>query len=559
MSAGKKLAIGLVWLVLLGGAAVAFRYRDNLLPLLGVAVPGEPVDALVQRFDAAWEVAVVEGTDSPSVDEYTAKAAHGSQAAARERLSEVDKLKRQKHRGRVRLALDAFSGYSIFRSREFMDRVHSAGVPLYWADDKADYNARINALKSGEAPLAVFTFDALINASAQFPDKDLPAVAVMLIDESRGADAILGYKKDFPTANSIDALNRPDVKVVFTQDSPSEALTRVVRSKHTGAPLPADYMVKVKGPDEVLEQFKAHAKAKPGTPPKAFVLWEPFVSQALAEAPDAHVLVDSAHFDGYIVDILVAQREYLQKNPDTVQKVVKAYFEALVKSEGKEKRTRLVIDDARKTDTTLAWSEAERLVDKIWWKTAKENFAHFGIEGTGLQPIEAMVKNITDVLVSTNAISKDPTGGNPQLLYDDSVLRRLATGGVGATTAAAADDDKPLSSEEWQKLQPLYTVPMEPIEFGRGDAEVPKSSLVPQQVAAVLKQSPRYFLEVRGYTLRKGDPEANRTLARERAKNVAKQIEEQGGIPAHHIRAVNMDNTDAEEKPQVTFVLLQKP
>ena len=51
---------------------------------------------------------------------------------------------------------------------------------------------------------------------------------------------------------------------------------------------------------------------------------------------------------------------------------------------------------------------------------------------------------------------------------------------------------------------------------------------------------------------------ANRILAEGRAKSVANKIQELGIAP-ERLHAIGMESGDSEEKPQVTFVLLQKP
>ena len=58
---------------------------------------------------------------------------------------------------------------------------------------------------------------------------------------------------------------------------------------------------------------------------RAFVLWEPYVSKALKQ-PGVHVLLDSSKLQGYIVDVLVAERQFLKDHPDKVKAVVEAYL-----------------------------------------------------------------------------------------------------------------------------------------------------------------------------------------------------------------------------------------
>src|SRR5262249_29868650 len=221
---------------------------------------------------------------------------------------------------RTKLAIDSFSGYSVFRSEEFRAKLTArSNIKLHLADDRADYKKRIETLKSGETPLAVFTLDALINNSALFGTP--PATVVMVIDETRGADAMVSYKSALP---SIDAMNRPDLKIVLTPDSPSETLARLVRSEFKLPKLPRECFVAASDAEDVYKRFK---EADPKDP-KAFVLWEPFVSKLLKEHPQAHILIDSSRFSGYIVDVLVVEKEFLKKNREDVEAIVQAYFEA---------------------------------------------------------------------------------------------------------------------------------------------------------------------------------------------------------------------------------------
>src|SRR5262249_29724262 len=274
-----------------------------------------------------------------------------------------------------------------------------------------------------------------------------------------------------------------------------------------------------------------------------------------------HVLVDSSDkaFDGCIVDILVVQRDYLEKNRPQVQKIVAAYFQTLAAHDTKPKKIALVREDAKKTGDQLYDSEAARLVEKITWKGLQENYAHFGIEGQGLQPVKDMIQNLTTVLTKSHAISRDPTGGKPERLYDDGVLQALKgsalVDGTPAPAATALNDD------EWQKLQPVSNISVEPLEFTRGSYTVPESSPVPQQVADVLRQWPNYYLEVRGHVQPKPEdkPEDIRDLAKKRAGSVAERLDELG-ISKHRIRAFgSVDQADAEQMPQVTFRLLRQP
>src|SRR5262249_52274303 len=154
--------------------------------------------------------------------------------------------------------------------------------------------------------------------------------------------------------------------------------------------------------EDVYKRFK---EADPKDP-KAFVLWEPFVSKLLKENPQAHILIDSSRFRGYIVDVLVVEKKFLEKNREDVEAIVQAYYEAAaIHMRSPQDMAKLVQADAqrladeKKLSGPLTAKEAEQVVRGISWKTMPENYAHFGLTssspGADVQPLEEMVKNIS--------------------------------------------------------------------------------------------------------------------------------------------------------------------
>jgi outer membrane protein OmpA-like peptidoglycan-associated protein len=545
MSSGKRLTLAFLWLALLSGGAAVYKYAVGTAP-----------DQIYHDFDAEWDKALANFTDSPKIEDYVKKASGSAQAEVKAELDKRNHDYQVKH-PRVKFAIDAFSGYCVFRSEEFRKRFKEKiksdadQVSLHLVDDEADYKKRIKDFKSGDVKMGVFTIDALINNSVLV--KDLPAKIVMMIDESKGADAVIGYKQAFPIPDDIDALNGPNVHFVLVPDSPSEMLVRVVKTTPKTSNLPSDYLVRAKDPDDVVKQFE-NQKKNPGDQ-RAFVLWEPNVSKLLKNhGADAQVLVDSKRFDGYIVDVFVVERNYLAAHRPVVQKVVEAYFEALAEYQKNKAMVELIRQD---NNPPLETQEALKVYNGIAFKNASENYAHFDIEKKGLHTLDDMIRNITKVLKESNAIPSDPTNGDPKRLYDTGILEQLSgktfkpDNQVVVKTAA-------LTADQWKELQPVAKVKADAIEFLRGSDEVPESSDVPGEIAKTLKQWPHYYLEVRGYALRLGDADANKALAERRAKSVAKKIQELGIAP-ERLRAVGMDSGDSEEKAQVTFVMLQQP
>jgi hypothetical protein len=265
---------------------------------------------------------------------------------------------------KVAFGIDSFSGYAVFRSPEFAAHLSSRSIKLDLQDDGANYTDRIKKLASGELQMAVFTVDALVKASATI--NDLPATIVAIGDETKGADAALGYKNKYP---NIQSLNNAKTKFVLTPDSPSEMLTRVVQAHFDLGNLQGTPYVQAQSARDVYEQYR---KANQNDD-FVYVVWEPYI-QKMLENPNIHVIVDSSNFRGYVVDVIVTSRDFLIKNPQVVQEVVQSYFRAAY--EHSQDMPKLILDDGKLTGEVMSPTQAKKLVDGIRWKNVLENYAH---------------------------------------------------------------------------------------------------------------------------------------------------------------------------------------
>jgi hypothetical protein len=423
-------------------------------------------------------------------------------------------------------------------------------IKLELIDDGADYPRRLRQLAGGDVQMAAFTVDALIKTSAE--RGDVPATIVAIIDETRGADAMVAYHDAIP---NVDALNDASTKFVLTPDSPSETLARVVIAHFNLDQLPADPFVNATDAEDVFWRYR---KSPPETR-QVFVLWEPYVSKIL-ENPNTHVVVDSSRFRGYIVDVIVAGRDYLFKNRDVAADVVEAYFRA--RYVHRNDMVQLVFDDAAQLETPLTKEQAEHLVNGVWWKNMQENYAHLGqLQGGTLQHLEDMIGNITDVLLATGAISRDPTDNQPNLLYYDRILTDLKSAGFhpGLDVEKIRDETvvlPPLADRQWEELVPVGTLQVPPLVFARGTSRLTtRSRVVLDDLVDKLAAWPQYYLLIRGNASLEGDLEANKALAEARAKAAAEYLTGKG-VSEHRVRAVGAEPSGTTS---VSFVLGQTP
>jgi outer membrane protein OmpA-like peptidoglycan-associated protein len=324
----------------------------------------------------------------------------------------------------------------------------------------------------------------------------------------------------------------------------------------------------------VYERFRKASR----TQPTAYVLWEPYVSKALGES-GAHVLIGSDKLKGYIVDVLAARRTFLRDNPELVAKVVQAYLRAAYAN--RDNMAQLVMSDAKSAGEPISPVEAERLVKGIQWKNTLENYAHFGLAtapaDNGVPHLEDIVDNIVDVLVKTKALPSDPLAGKHPTLFYHQILAELQREkfhpgkGVSLIPGLAPDPGvveqvraeqgaKALTPEQWEKLQPVGELRLEPIVFSRGSANISvQSDRDLQALARRLRSFPQFYLRVIGHTRAEGDPDANRALALARAEAAAQFLRGQGvGTDRMRTEAAPA-RAESGEGQAVSFVVGQVP
>ena len=484
-----------------------------------------------------------------------------------EKLAE-DTGSASQYQSEVRIAADSFSGYAVLRSDRIKIFLKREGIKLTLSDDQADYAKRLNALKGGDVDLAVFTIDSYLAAGAKAGR--FPGSIVMIIDETQGGDAILAKTN---LVSSLQALDDPNARIVLTSNSPSEFLARVVLAHFSLPNLPEDWQIPADNAQEVFRQARAYR----GLEKRAFVLWEPYVSRAV-NRHGYQILLDSSKLKGYIVDVLVARRDFLRDHPQQVSAVVKAYLRAAYHFRQQPEGMKQLVqkDFAQSGGDRLNDAQAQKVIQGIQWKNTLENFAHFGLDGaTEQQHIEDIINNIVDVLVKTKAIERDPLEGKHHTLFYRQILAELKEEGfhpaktmnlisdLGAEleeTVRTQAKVPALSEAQWTQLRPVGELKIRPIVFVRGSNKISSTSKRDlSETAKKLKTFPEFYLRVIGQTRAEGDAEANRRLAAQRAQAVAQCLAE-AGLGGQRIRTEARPSQNQDGAAQsVRFIVGQLP
>jgi outer membrane protein OmpA-like peptidoglycan-associated protein len=449
-------------------------------------------------------------------------------------------------KGRIRIAMDSWIGYFPLCSNDMKSEMHRAGWLLECADDKANYQQRMTALSKGEYDLVVATVDSyLLNGKTY----DFPGAIIAVLDESKGGDAIVARKERFA---NLDAVRKGgDIKVAFTPGSPSHYLLKAA-ADHFDLPvlLPvrSDLRIETEGSEKAL------AKLLAGTTDIA-VLWEPDVSRALAK-PEIVKLLGTEETERLIVDILISNRKFMQRQPEAVSLLLATYFKVLKKfRDDPEKLLREVM-----SETGLDKQTVEAMLKGIVWLGLNENCEKwFGIAGPGgkaEERIAATIDSTANILVHSGDFSQSPVPGNDSYrLVKRSFLEELYAQGISGFTKPRAEFDSSgqarnvkglsaLDEQGWEALSEVGTLKLKPIVFRDGSSELDMLAGVELDDAAEkLSHYPSFRIVVKGHTGTRGDAPQNIALSRQRAESVAEYLKGRHGIDPNRLHPVGLGGT----------------
>lgn len=469
------------------------------------------------------------------------------------------------------LHADNFSGYAPLRSPEFQQDLKASSIRLDVHDDGADYDARLKALRSGKADLAVLTVDSLVKSAAA-DGGTFPGSIVLAIDESAGADGCVAHLDG--AGQRPATLDTPATKFYATAGSPSEFLARVARTDLQFNALADDWFVATDGAADAYNKFRIDV-----SPAHIYCLWEPYLSMSLAE-PGVYKVFDTSMVREYVVDVLVARREFLNDHPDVVAAVVAAHLRATYRLGNDPKALAdLLIADGKATKAgTFSAAQADAIAKGVRWSNTLENYARFGLippaEAKGLSNWEDIFGKVVRVYLETGAIDRDPFGGNyATLFHSKNTLARLQldqfhpAAGAGAVPGLAQGDldairgveELPaLAEEQWNKMNVVANARVEPLSFRRGTSELDvQSTRDLDQLVTHLRSWSSYYITVVGHARAEGDPEENLKLAKSRADSAAAYLTSHGVHP-NRMRAVGAKPVGNQGTSQsVTFALMQ--
>lgn len=449
-------------------------------------------------------------------------------------------------KGTITIGVDSWVGYQPLCGAEMQKRLRGMDWRLKCEDDNADYASRMKKLSRGELDFAVATVDSyLLNGAGE----DFPGVIVLVIDESKGGDAIVARRDKI--ASIEDLKNKPGYKVAYTPASPSEHLLKSVAVHFEVTPLKdkaaPSWKVETGGSAEALQ------KLEKGEVDVA-VLWEPDVSKALADKRFVKIL-GTEDTQKLVVDILLVGRRFLADNPDMVKAVLGNYFRVLKVYRDNPNLLTAEI----KSKVNLSDEQVASMLKGVAFMNLFDNAANwFGVGhagGLGSEGLTEAIEDTVQILIDHGDFSSSPlpdqdpyriqNRGFVKELYEQGVSNQFGAPVPDANSQVSADSlagaFAALEDGEWDALREIGTLKIRPITFQSGTDELDLNGKGELDKAATnLRHYPNFRVVIRGHTANKGDEDANKTLSLNRADAVKRYLEITYGIDSNRLRSIGL-------------------
>ena len=372
---------------------------------------------------------------------------------------------------------------------------------------------------SGTAHCSWRTVDFFAQEHPGLRGAGLDGKAVMIVDNTRGGDAIIA-RKDVRKVEDL-----ADRKVALLQYTPSDwlrvnALDNSLLSARKRQSVDIIYV----NPDEGTPGVRA---AFVGGQVEAAVLWEPDLSLALRSAPNSHVVYSTATATNLIYDSMVCDTRVIDRSPDVIQGFVNGWMkgvEAATKDKGSATEA-LVATEPMFAE--LEGSEGADFIESLYagilWTGLEENIRVLGM-ADGPNHFERVYKQADQLWRGQGALA-DPNAPviNPQDAIDYRFIRTLMEEDAAAKAAAAQPEftfSEPERKEATAKVAAL-TKPVS-VNFQTGSSELSKRAkqIIDTEMVPVMDSMGSAYFSVEGNSDSTGGRSANVTLSKARAEAV---------------------------------------
>jgi NitT/TauT family transport system substrate-binding protein len=382
---------------------------------------------------------------------------------------------------------------------------------------------------SGAAHCAWRTSDFWAQEQPNLRSAGLDARAVMVVDNTQGADAIIARD---PAVQRVEDL--ADKKLALLQYTPSHgmAIDAIDNSSLSARKKTSVNYVFINA-DEGTAGVRA---AFAGGQVDAAALWDPDLTLALKAVPGAHVVYSTKTATNLIYDVIVCDKRVLDSaaNQAALQSFVAGWLEGV---DAAEKNPNGALDALVKTEeffALLAKDEGRAftlgLFKNLVWTGLDDNLRILGLVG-GTNHYERVYKRFDGIYRAAGALA-NPNAPviNPADSFDYRYVKAL----MSEAPEAQAEAKKPeftftaTESQAAAKQPAIITKPVM-VNFDSGKAELTKRAerTIDTDMVPLIENHGSAYFEVSGNTDSTGSRTVNQKLSLARAEAVVKYLKDQ--------------------------------
>ncbi len=392
--------------------------------------------------------------------------------------------------------------------------------------------------ESGTAQCAWRTSDFWAQEQPNLRNSGHDAKAVMIVDNTRGADAIIA--KD-PSIRSVEDL--AGKKLALLQFTPSHGMSidaidnssLSARKKQTVEYVYIAAEDGLAGVRAALESGSVDAAA----------LWDPDLSLAL-RATKGHVVYSTKTASNLIFDVIVCDQRVLD-NPqgrDAVQKLVNGWMKGVDVAKANPDQA---VDALVKTEeffTLLAKDEGKpfvkKLFDNLLWTGVADNARILGMSG-GTNHYERVYQRFDQIYRAAGALAnpKSPVIA-PQDSFDTSFIRTLYDASTSAQVEAKKVETYTAVEREEAVQAPATVTKPVTVNFGSGQSALTKRAekTIDIDMVPFIENNGSAYFEISGNTDSTGNLAVNNRLSLARAQAVVDYLSKQWEFPPERFKIV---------------------
>jgi outer membrane protein OmpA-like peptidoglycan-associated protein/ABC-type amino acid transport substrate-binding protein len=365
------------------------------------------------------------------------------------------------------------------------------------------------------------------------------AKAIMLVDNTRGADAIIARD---PAIKRVEDLAGKSVALVQFTPSHGMLIDAIENSSMTARAKQQVKMIFIK-PEEGTSGVRS---ALVGGQVDAAVLWDPDLSLAVRDAK-ANVIYSTKTASNLIFDLMACDQRELAKpqNVEVFQKFVDGWMEGVDAAKADPDRAVEALVGTEEFFRVLASNEGKPFVKGLFsnllWTGLSDNARLLGLAGD-TNHYERVYARFDQIYRAAGSLAnpKSPVI-SPQDSFDYRFIRAALGRDVKAKEAAAKPAQTYTDAGRSQaKVAPApVTKPVE-VSFPSGSAELSKRAqqVIDQKMVPFIENNGSAYFELSGNTDSVGSEASNQSLSMRRARAVAEYLERQWEIPAARLKVV---------------------